>query len=441
MPAEAFIPFPRQDIIQLCLADGQLAADDAAEFRAFCRLLAAYYHFRFHHSLEKIKANYQVFNPNADVQPLHPPALAEYERMGKAVLSEFQQILEQANYYPLPPSAIEEALDDRSLIALRTQVDFDDFQQVLCYYRGNGTETITEKRFGLWKTERTIPMLERLVLLIHFKGAGYFQAKAQEKSRKSGKQMRPFTPGKMYVYFYKNIPKLDLDLLFPNIQTSMTWKDRLLLVGTAVGAAIPVLLKALPNILLLVAAIMLAVNAREALDTLDVDENQARNIMPVLIATLTLVIALGGFAVKQYSQYQAKKIRFQKDVSDTLFFKNLANNASVFQMLVDIAEEEECKEIMLVYYHLLTSDIPLTPDALDAKIETWLTEKTGATINFDIHGPLQNLQAIRGLASTGEEHPLLQIDDQGYCRVLPLTEAKTVLDYVWDNLFSYNGFV
>jgi len=437
MSAEAFIPFPRQDIVQLCVGEGRLSETEAAEFRAFCQLLAAYYHFQFHHSLEQIKANYQVFNPNADVQPLHPPDLADYERMGKTVVAEFKQILERANYYPLPPSAIETALNDRSLIALKTQVDFDDFQQVLCYYRGDSTEVITQKRFGLLKTERTIPILDRLVLLIHFKGKRYFQTK--EKSSKGGEISRPFTPGKMYVYFYKNIPKLDLDLLFPNIQTSMTWRDRLMLVIPAIGAAVPMLLRALPNILLLVAAIMLALNAREALNTLDVDETQVRNVMPVLVATLTLAMALGGFAVKQYSQYQTKKIRFQKDVSDTLFFKNLANNASVFQMLVDVAEEEECKEILLVYYHLITSDKPLTSDALDAKIETWLMEKTGSNINFDIHGPLKNLQAISGLTSTDEDRPLLHIDAQGYCRVLPLAEAKTVLDYVWDNLFTYNG--
>ena len=105
-------------------------------------------------------------------------------------------------------------------------------------------------------------------------------------------------------------------------------------------------------------------------------------------------------------------------------------------MLVDLAEEEECKEIILVCYHLLTTPQPLTPKALDAKIEAWMMEKTGAAINFDIHGPLQNLQSICSRTIHSEvERPLLEYDDQGCCKLLPLPDAKAVLDYIWDNAF------
>ena len=79
--------------------------------------------------------------------------------------------------------------------------------------------------------------------------------------RKTKEKELKFIPGKMYLYFYKNIPKLDIDLLFPNVTTSMTWKDRLLFGVPAIGAAIPLILKALPNVLLLVAAILFALNA------------------------------------------------------------------------------------------------------------------------------------------------------------------------------------
>lgn len=433
---EAFIPFPRKDIIHLCLTDGQLQGEAAQEFKSFCEILTAFYHFQFHSTLEDIKDSYRVFDPNADVRPLYEPSFQEYEQMDEHVVQGFRQILERANYIPMPDEMIRKSLENRSLIALQTQVDFDEFDQFLCYYRGDVNRTIKVRKFWLWETERTVDVLERLVLLIKFKGGGYFQAKTKGKSTPDLK----FTPGKMYVYFYKNIPKLDLDLLFPNIQTSMTIRDRLLLLIPAIGAAVPVILKTLPNILLLMAAILLALNARSALQSINVEEEQVRSVMPVLIATLTLVIALGGFAVKQYSQYKNKKIKFQKDVTDTLFFKNLANNASVFQMLVDIAEEEECKEIILVYYHLIISSVPLTPEALDAKIEAWLMGKTGATVNFDIQGPLNNLQNIRGrLGTEGPARPMLEYDEQGCCRVLPLREARQILDYVWDNAFRYSG--
>ena len=37
------------------------------------------------------------------------------------------------------------------------------------------------------------------------------------------------------------------------------------------------------------------------------------------------------------------------------------------------------------------------------------------------------------------ETSLLSYDKQGYCHVLPLDDAKKVIDYVWDNAFMYNG--
>jgi hypothetical protein len=59
---------------------------------------------------------------------------------------------------------------------------------------------------------------------------------------------------------------------------------------------------------------------------------------------------------------------------------------------------------------------------------------------------LDNLQDIRGKlsknikeAADAPEVPLLSYDDQGYCHVLPLEDAKVVLDWVWDNAFQYNG--
>ena len=433
---ETFIPYCRKDVIHLCLQDGHLEAESAAAFQAFCEILAAFYHFKFHSTLESIKNNYVVFNPDSEVQPLYQPTLQEYEQMGNNVVAAFKHVLERANYCPIPDETIQQALENRSLIDLKTEVNFDEFDQFLCYYRGDVDTTVSIKKFFFWQTEKTVDILERLVLLIKFKGEGYFRS--QQKHHKKSQKARSFTPGKMYVYFYKNIPKLDLDLLFPNIETSMTWRDRLLLAVPAIGAAIPLILRTIPNILLLIAAILLAFNAPSTLQSINVEPEQARNVMPVLVATLTLAIALGGFAVKQYSQYQTKKIKFQKDVTDTLFFKNLATNASVFQQLVDLAEEEECKEIILVYYHLMTSPKPLTPQQLDARIETWMAEKTGAQINFDILGPLTNLQTIRGCCSGhATQKPLLDYDDQGCCQVLPLAEAKAVLDDIWDKAFHY----
>ncbi|MBH8551182.1 DUF3754 domain-containing protein [Nostocaceae cyanobacterium CENA357] len=434
---EAFIPYNRTDIIKLCLQDGKLDRVEAETFKDFCQILSAYYHFRFHQTLETIKENYIPFNPNADIQPITPPTFDQYDEMELKVVDAFNNIVERANYICLPQTLVQRALDTKSLIDLKTQVDFDEFDRFICYYRGDTNKKISIKKFFFWQEEKIIDIFERIVLLVKFKEADYF------RNKKAKINALKFIPGKMYVYFYKNIPKLDIDLLFPNVVTSMTWKDRLLFGIPAIGAAIPLILRALPNLLLLLAAILLVLNVPFFIESLDVEPDKVRNVMPVLVATLSLTIALGGFAFKQYTNYKNKKIKFQKDVTETLFFKNLANNVSVFQMFINLAEEEECKEIILVYYHLLTSPIPLNPQQLDACIETWMENKLGTTINFDIQGPLNNLEDICGKVNTNDktapEIPLLSHDDQGCCHVLPLKDARTVIDYVWDNAFLYNG--
>ncbi len=437
---ESFIPLRRTDLINLCLEDGQFQEEEQKQFKDFCELLSAFFHFRFHATLENIKDNYTVFNPNADIQPLIEPNLDEYETMQAAVIKEFKYILERANYLRLSDDIIQNSLNEESLINLKTDVDFNDFEKFYCYYRGDIYKKIETKKFKFWKQEKTIDILERVVLLIKFKGEGYFKAK--NKKNKKQEELN-FVPGKMYLYFYKNIPKLDLDLLFPNIKTSMTWKDRLLFGVPAIGAAIPLMLRAIPNILLIIVAIFILLNADSLVDSIEVDKEKVRDFMPILVATLSLTMTLGGFAVKQYTKYKSKEIKFQKEVSDTLFFKNIANNATVFQALVDIAEEEECKEIILVYYHLLTSQETLNAKQLDDKIEQWMNEKLGINIDFDINGPLNNLQNIQGKVVHTDNNEdeikdcsLLSYDQDGNLVILPLKESRMVLDYVWDHAFE-----
>lgn len=435
---EAFIPYRRADIIELCIEDGQLAPSDVQKFRDFCAILSSYFHFKFHQTLEVLKDNFAPFNPDADTKLRLEPSPEARQQMAAKLASAFHALLQSANYVPLSEDSLQRAFEEKSLIELKTKVDFDDFDQIVCYCRGDVYRMTWVKQW-FKKVQKTIDVFERVALLIKFKDKAYFEAKDKAKIENLS-----FTPGKMYVYLYKNIPKFDMEFLFPNVKVSMTWKDRLLLIVPAMGAAVPVLLKALPQILLIVGVILFYTGRIPGLEDLRASEEQVRNFMPVLAAILSLTVAFGGLAVKQYTSYKNKQIQFQKNVTDTLFFRNLANNMGVFHSLIDIAEEEECKEIILVYYHLLTRNGGLTKEKLDDAIENWMDKKFGTKIDFDINGPLRNLEEIRGkIVNEGAEEAnapeaaLLSYDSDGCCQVLPLDDAKELIDYVWDNAFLY----
>ncbi|MGF1516155.1 MAG: TMEM143 family protein [Elainellaceae cyanobacterium] len=456
---DAFIPCRRRDLIDLCLKSGKL--DDAAsqQFREFCALLSALYHFRFHRVSETIKQSYAPFDPNVDVPlfSMGDSEVGDLDKMRSELIDQVRHLLERANYNELSQGSLRRSLEAKSLIELRTEVDFDDFDQILCYYRGDASTTVTTGRW-FWKRERQVELFERVVLLIHFKDAAYFETRDANRDA----ALRRFIPGRAYVYFYKHIPKHDVELLFPNVKTKMTWKDIAMLSLPALVAGASIVIKVLPQLLIVLSAIMLAIGLPEVLDYFNTSRGEVVDLMPVLIAVGSLCVALGGFAYKQYSSYKTKKLTFQKNVTDTLFFRNLANNAAVFQLLIDLAEEEECKEVILVYYHLLTSQSALTPARLDQKIEAWMTAHLKASVNFDVADATRKLaelaadipkSSVEKASESGDDYwrsppggnkpvlkehcALLQYDEQGRCQLLPLGEALMVLDQLWDDAFRY----
>ncbi|WP_019506448.1 TMEM143 family protein [Pleurocapsa sp. PCC 7319] len=438
---EAFIPYSRQEIVELCIADGKIAIAEQQSFRDFCQILAAYYHFKLHSSLETLKFNFVSFDPDIDnYQPIKQLDVRSSIRENEVeFISTFTTILEQANYYPLSKSTLQQALSEGSIFDLRTEVDFNDFDHMVCYCRGDSSEKITVKKWFFKKVEQEVDIYKRVVLLIKFKEEKHFQDKP------AAKEELDFKPGKIYIYLYKNLSKLDLEFIFPNVKMSMNWKDRLLFGVPALGAAIPLILRILPQIILILGVLVYFTLGHQPIDELKVQEEEVRNIAPLLIAILSLVVTLGGFAFKQYTSYKSKQIKFQKSITETLFYRNIANNSGVFNSLIDAAEEEECKEIILAYYHLLTSDTPLTALELDDHIESWMEDKLGTKIDFDIENPLRNLAAIKAEIKRSEDTTyavkqvaLLKRDRHNRCQVLPLAEAKQAIDYVWDHIFLYS---
>ena len=428
---EAYIPYRRAELIELCLEDGHLNNKDAQKFQEFCSLLSAFYHFKFQTYVEQLKNNYAPFNPDTNLQS-NKITKADLPKMEAELVEDFKLVLERANYKPISQAALEDTFKKRSLIKLKTEIDFNDFEQMVCYRRGDFKQDIEVKKL-FKKIKKQIEVLDRVVILIKFKDEEYFC------DRDADRGLLKFAPGKMYVYFYRNVPKFDLELLFPNIQISMTWKDRLKLIIPAFGAAIPMILKVLPKLALLVSAISFLIFGSTRILGIEVTEENVRDFMPVLTVLLSLVLVLGSYAFKQYSKYKSKQIEFRKKVTDTLFFKNQANNASVFYSLINAAEEEECKEIILVYYHLLTSETSLTASELDDRIETWMDDKFKVKIDFDIRGPINNLKQIRGKIdnNSSQEIALLKQDKRGNCHILSLDKSKLLIDYIWDNIFHY----
>jgi hypothetical protein len=412
-PSDRFVPFTKPDVIAMCTKDAQLTRAEIKAFRELCQILEAIFHFEFHRHLEKLKTCYAPFNPDADTRGILEYSPAEKKKMQKQLVAEMTAILTAANYNKITAQDIKQALEEESLFQIRLEVDFEDFEDVIFFRRGESVKEETlVKLFGLWKKSFKFTNYDRVAIYIKFKEADYFE-------KQNHKQLY-FEPGSTVIKLFHNVPKADLEMLFPNSKVRMKTIDKIIIGVPAAVSGIIVLVTKLGASLLLVGSVISF--------WLGLKDEAVQIKQQHLIALGAGLGTLAGFLFRQINKYKNRKIKFMKALADNLYFKNLDNNAGVFYHLIDAAEEEEFKEAVLAYYFLLTAKRPLTKKALDQRIENWLADRWDCHIDFEIGDAIQKLQRLKLITTEND-----------YLRCVPLNSAKQQLDTIWDNYFVYNA--
>jgi hypothetical protein len=409
--SDRFIPFTKSDVIEMCMKDAQLTEAEAEGFRDFCRILEALFHFEFHARLEKLKACYGPFNPDADTRRIFNTSESEKKNLQKLLVSEMTAVLDAANFEKVTAEDLQQALGEESLFQIRLEVDFDDFEDVIFFRRGESIKEETlVKLFGLSKKTFQFTNYERVAIYIKFKEKSYFDSQERKNLY--------FEPGSTIIKLFHNVPKADLEMLFPNSKVRMKTIDKIIIGVPAAISGIIVLVTKLGASLLLVGAVISF--------WLGLKDQEVQIKQQHLIALGAGLGTLGGFLFRQINKYKNRKIKFMKALSDNLYFKNLDNNAGVFYHLIDAAEEEEFKEAVLAYYFLLTAKEALTKKELDDRIENWLAERWDSHIDFEIGDAVNKLQRLELIEA-----------DADHLRCVPLSAAKQQLDKIWDNFFKY----
>ena len=409
MAAERFIPFRKQDIIQMC---SQKLTDESSTdcFKQFCQLLSSVMHFDYHELLESLKNNYAPFDPNADTQQLNDFSLEQREQCQIAFADNFAKVLNAANFEKVTEQDLQEALNEESLFKVRLEVEFEDFDQVVFYRRGESqlSETITSF-WGFRKQTISFTNYDRVAVYITFKDKAYFEQKK--------KQPIGFEPSSTIVKLFQNVPKADLEMLFPNSEVRMRPIDKVIIGASAVvGGAVVLVTKLGASIILLSALLAFWLGLRS--------ESVAMTQQHFISFGLGMGV-FAGFIFKEWSKFKNRKIKFMKALSDNLYFKNLDNNAGVFHTLIDSAEEEDIKEALLAYTFLLNAPQGLSATTLDEKIEDWFKNKYHCQLDFEISDALSKLTRMQ----------LVTFDDKNYFAI-PLTQAKQRLNQRWDNIFN-----
>jgi hypothetical protein len=409
---DRFIPFRKQDIINLCCEHGTLNDEQRISFSQLCTLLQSLIHFEFHQTLETLKDSYAPFNPHADTKQLNTIDDSQKNHLQQQFANTFKQVLNAANFEQVTNEDLAEALHEESLFKVRLEVEFDDFEQVVFYRRGEYVKTVELAQWWNYRKKTfSFTNYDRVAVYIKFKNADYFA--------KKNRQANQFKPGSTIIKLFQDVPKADLEMLFPNSQVRMRPIDKAIIGGSAiVGGSVVLVTKLGASIVLLGALLSF---------WLGLTDKQIIISQHQLIALGLGLGVFSGFIFKQWSKFKNRKLAFMKALADNLYFKNLDNNAGVFHRLVDNAEEEECKEMILAYYFLLTSTEPLSKAQLDNLIEQWFVEKHQVELDFEVDDALAKLGRMGLITQTDEKF-----------HAIPLMQAKNSLDSHWDNLFDYN---
>jgi hypothetical protein len=354
-------------------------------------------------------------DPNRDTRPLPTEPTVDRLDQERRMLEALERVLGRANYQRLTRDELNRALEEESVFHVKLHVDLDDFAELILFARGSRTVIETESRwFGLRKETKPVDLYERVVIYARFKDAEHFPP---ARLKKLG-----FAPGSAMLKLFQNIPKGDLEMLLPNTEVRMKALDQLLIGVPAVAGAVAVVVTKLGATLLILIAVVAALLGLRKDDV---------TVHPDHLAALSLGLgALGVHFFRQFGRFKNRKILFMKALADSLYYKNLDNNAGVFHRVIDDAEEEECKEALLAYFALLVADRPLSAEELDRNVEGWLLDKTGIQLDFEVDDALAKLERL-GLATRQGE------GDAQRFTVQALPAAKATLDRLWDNYFQF----
>ncbi len=297
--------------------------------------------FQFYEKLVSLKKHYQPFNPDREL--LIDESISTNADI---CINEIKELLTAANYNELNQQQIEYALQKTSPYGLQIHIDFSTFSDVSLFYRGKSSSTFQLRD---WKTlyikKKNINLIryQRLFLLIRYK----------DQHSKPG----------LHLKLFKDILRPDLEMLFPECKIRMKVFDKVKLAITGGGGTAGGLFATIGKV-------------------------------TAAVTPWTIAIAVGGFAMllwRQLSKIFIQKTRYMATLAQNLYFHNLDNNAGAITYLIDLARQEEIKEVILAYALLNLKNIN-TQEELDSACEKWFDEKFNHQIDFDISDAVKKLE-------------------------------------------------
>lgn len=401
---ESFVPVSRFALLDY-LADANQWPQEAVEsISRFFSYLASWKHEAFVNRLIRMKAAYLVFSPDRDTVRILNYTDDERAALQKTLIADLSALLKMANYTALSRTDLESIFQKNSAHGLELTVDLSEYEEMMLFYRGRNEVTLETRN---WKTlflKRNVVksrQFQRLFLMLKLKpekqrlaeimADGAISEKRARRLLHRNRKALPETSGDdcIYLKLFKNIPEMEMEMLFPNTKVALKPFDKLKLGITAGGGT--------------GASIFATATKFTA----------AANPLTAAAA----LAGLGGVIFRQVSKIFVQRNKYSMMLAQKLFFHNLANNRSALTLLSDRAEEEEIKAAILSYFFIAQGGYRAANiGQLSKDIEELLEKQFGVKVIFDAEDP------VTQLISDG-----IVEDQSGMLVAVPLTAATARL--------------
>ena len=408
---ERFIPLTRSALMERLTHQQAWRGNEGKEARRFFRYLDYWRQASYTAHLLEMGQAYEPFNPDSDLLVTRKYTDAEKSTLQQRLVEQMQMLLEQANYTRIDPSDVKLILTAESHYGLDLHVDMHAFDELLIYYRGATKRKLHRRdarKLYMFKEEYDAPIFQRLFVLFKLKPfdervqevmvAKKCEKKAAERivQKLRGSLGAEMKSQSIYLKLFKNIPRSDIEMCFPNTTVRFRLFDKLRL-GVTAGGGLGM------GVVGTATKLMVAANP---------------------IALAGAVVTLGGLAFRQGMKFIHKRNEYMVTMAQNLYFHALADNRGVMNVLADRAAEEDIKEEMLLYSVLAKDPVHVNELAdVDAAVEQQLLNTFGLNLNFDLHDALDRL-VTDGIVKVGED---------GWVRTLAPADAARHIDSLWDN--------
>ncbi|MEM8626533.1 MAG: DUF3754 domain-containing protein [Pseudomonadota bacterium] len=417
---ETFIPVTRMALFERLTAPGTWSLEQRDDAVRLFRYLAAWRHQTYMERLMALKEGYLPFSPDRDTVRTEGERAqgSSHQAEHDAFISEMVTLLTQANYNPIDREQLDRIFAEDSAYGLDLTVDLNEFEDVMLFYRGASFRILRDRTWRkLWLgfEERSVPSYRRLFILLKLKTADVrvselmqskriSRKKAERTVRKARRQLPDGVSADfVYLKLFKDIPRADVRMLFPNTVVRFRLMDKLKLGLTAGGGT-------LASIVTTVTKVVAAVNPITA-----------------VMALVTLI----GVVWRQVMKFFNQRNQYMMVLAQNLYFHTLADNRGVLTLLTDRAEEEDIKEEMLIYTLLAKEEIHVSQleDARHA-IEQYLLEEFNVGVRFDLYDGLQRLEADGLVVKRAD----------GMLVAMPPREGCAHIDAMWDRYLDDSPF-